>query len=63
VKHTREYAEFARNLRLSTNKDVALNRAQGVVWALLFKDESFEKILLDGYQEKIVYLPFKISAN
>jgi hypothetical protein len=49
-------------LKLSTEADTAIRRAQGVFWALLFVNQDFEKLLLDQYIEKKDYLPFIVES-
>ena len=61
AKKIQEYMTLVGQLGLSTDVDVATKRAQGAFWALLFRDEDFEKLLLESYNEKKDYLPFEIS--
>ncbi len=56
-----ENNELANQLKLSDNNEDLLKRAQGFMWALFYADSNFEKILLDAYHEKEIYLPFKIT--
>lgn len=45
-----EHAKLGKALCLSTDKEIALKRACGVLWALYYNDESFDKILREVYQ-------------
>ncbi len=56
-----ECTKTAKSLKLSTHDETLLKRAQGVFWALFYKNPDFEKLLLDAYQEKATYLPFEIK--
>jgi len=51
-------SQVVERLNLSTEKDVALKRAQGVLWGLLFTDADFQKILISQYNKKKSYLLF-----
>ena len=55
-----EYGKFVRELKLSTDEKDLLMRAQGALWALFYNDKDFEKMLIECYQEKSEYMPFKI---
>jgi len=57
----RENNKLANQLKLSNNKEDLLKRAQGFMWALFYADDKFEKILMDSYNDKKEYLPFKIT--
>jgi ribose 5-phosphate isomerase RpiB len=55
-----EYGKLARELKLSTSENDLLIRAQGALWALFYNDKDFEKMLIECYQKKSEYMPFKI---
>jgi hypothetical protein len=55
-----EYGKLARELKLSTDEKDLLMRAQGALWALFYNDKDFEKMLIECYQAKSDYMPFKI---
>ncbi len=55
--------QIVKELNLSNDMDTAIKRAQGIFWALLFKDPEFQKLLMDPYQEKKAYLPFIIIKD
>ncbi len=55
-----EYNKLAVRLKLSTNEQDLLKRAQGLMWALFYNDKDFEKMLIDCYQKKAEYMPFEI---
>jgi hypothetical protein len=61
IARLQEHAKLGKALRLSTDKDIALKRACGVIWALFYNDESFDKILREAYQRQKGYLPFAIA--
>ncbi len=56
-----DYKELAKSLKLSTNPDDLLKRAQGVYWGLLYQNADFEKMLIQAYREKARILPFEVS--
>lgn len=58
-----EYSKFAGALNLSTNQEDLLKRAQGLMWALFYKDLDFEKALLECYQNKAKYLSFEVLSD
>jgi len=58
-----EYSKFAGALKLSTNQEALLKRAQGLMWALFYKDLDFEKALLERYQSKAEYLSFEVTLE
>lgn len=55
--------QIVKKLNLSTDMDTAVKRAQGVYWAILFKDPEFQKLLMNQYQKKKAYLPFVIVED
>jgi len=55
-----EYNKLAGSLKLSTDEQDLLKRAQGFMWAMFYKDKDFEKMLIDCYQRKTEYMPFEI---
>jgi len=55
--------QVVKKLNLSSDMDTAIKRAQGVFWALIFKDPEFQKLLMDEYQNKKAYLPFIIIKD
>ena len=54
-------SQVAARLNLSTETDIALKRAQGVFWGLLFTDTDFEKLLMGQYNTKKSYLLFLLE--
>lgn len=57
-----QYAlELARDLGLSTDEEVAIARAQGVVWAVLKESPEFRKALSRQYRRVGVLLPISID--
>jgi hypothetical protein len=55
--------QIVKELDLSNDMDTAIKRAQGIFWALLFKDPEFQKLLMDEYLKKKAYLPFIIIKD
>jgi hypothetical protein len=55
-----EYSKVASELKLSTDEQDLLKRAQGFMWALFYKDKDFENMIIDSYQGKAKYMPFEI---
>ena len=55
-----EYNKLAVSLKLSTNEQDLLKRAQGFMWAFFYVDKDFEKMLVDCYQLKAEFMPFEI---
>ena len=53
--------QVVERLNLSTETDVALKRAQGVFWGLLFTDADFQKLLINQYNKKKSYLLFLLE--
>lgn len=58
-----EYSKLAGSLKLSTDEQDLLKRAQGLMWAMFYKDKDFEKMLIDSYQKKAKYMPFEIVSE
>lgn len=58
-----DYGKLARSLKLSSNTDILLKRAQGVYWALFYQNPDFEKLLIEAYREKAAILPFEIAEK
>ena len=58
-----EYNKLAARLKLSTDEQDLLKRAQGFIWALFYNDKDFEKMLIDCYQRKTEYMPFEIVLD
>lgn len=58
-----EYNNLMGRLKLSTNEQNLLTRAQGFMWALFYKDKDFEKMIIDCYQRKAEYMPFEIALE
>ena len=58
-----EYNKLAATLKLSANEKDLLERAQGFMWAMFYKDMDFEKMLIDCYQRKAEYMPFEIKLK
>jgi len=58
-----EYNKLAVALGLSTDEKVLLTRAQGFMWAMFYMDKDLEKLILDSYQKKAKYLPFKLVSE
>ncbi len=54
-------SQVVERLNLSTEKDIALKRAQGVLWGLLFTDADFQKLLINQYNKKKSYLLFSLE--
>ncbi len=54
------HAKLGKALRLSTDKDIALNRACGALWALFYIDEPLDKVLREAYQSQKNWLPFTL---
>lgn len=55
-----EYNKLAVALRLSTDEQILLTRAQGFMWAMFYKDKDLEKMMMDYYLKKAEYLPFTL---
>ena len=59
----KKYGKLIRELNLSTNDDDLLKRAQGFMWAQFYSDKDFARMLIESYQKKADYLPFKIMIE
>lgn len=59
----REYGQLAKSMKLSTNPDDLIKRAQGIYWVLFYQNKEFEALLLAAYTEKAKILPFEIIAK
>jgi hypothetical protein len=58
-----ERIKLVRKLKLSNDNDDLIKRAQGFMWALFYSDKDFAKMLIESYQKKADYLPFKIMIE
>ena len=62
-KKIESFMNIVGKLKLSTDNDTAIKRAQGAFWWFFFNDKEFEEILLESYNNKKNYLPFEIKND
>lgn len=57
-----EASRLLNAMDLSTDPEKRLQRAQGVMWAMMVRSEKLQQVLAAEYQRAHTYLPFQVSG-